>query len=120
MKRFKFWAAFTAMSGVAVMAAADIVSSPAARTNTVPGSISPPAKPRFSAPNLVPRTAPVDVNEVRALPPGVYLTKPYTCMLMVPGAVDDGIFQHHPPLPNPPMPILRPDLKLVPLGRPDK
>lgn len=120
MKRFNFWAGFTAMSGVAVVAVAEIVSSRTTQTNTLPGSVPPPARHRCSGPDSVPRMAPVDVNAVRAMPPGVYLTKPYTCMLMVPGGVDDGIFQHHPPLPNPPMQILRPDLKLVPLGWPGR
>jgi hypothetical protein len=55
-------------------------------------------------------------------PPGVYLTKPCTSMLMVPGPQpDDGCMNRWmAPIPAAPMPVLRPDLKTVPLGRTDE
>jgi hypothetical protein len=52
-------------------------------------------------------------------PPGVYLTKPYTCLLMVPGPQHDDCCMNRwtAPVPAAPLPVLRPDLKTVPLGR---
>jgi len=54
------------------------------------------------------------------LPPGIYLTKPYTCILMVPGPQHDDGCMNRWTAPTEPMPVLRPDLKTVPLGRHDQ
>jgi hypothetical protein len=59
---------------------------------------------------------PPGLEDAIELRPGIYLTKPYTSMVKVPGAHPDDMIQRPPRLPEPPMRIIRPDLKTVPLG----
>jgi hypothetical protein len=47
--------------------------------------------------------------------PGVYSTEPYTCIVIVPVAHPDDQSVIHPPEPAPNMPVLKPDLRFVPL-----
>jgi hypothetical protein len=51
------------------------------------------------------------------LPPGVYKTVPYSCIVIVPGSEVDpgGVIKRA--MPNPTMPILKPDLQFVPRSR---
>jgi hypothetical protein len=68
------------------------------------------------ASNSLPPLVWQDVTEVSSLPAGVYLTRPYTCMVKVPGGHPDDTCLHDQFKPTEPMPVLRPDLKTVPLG----
>jgi hypothetical protein len=46
--------------------------------------------------------------------PGIYLSEPYACIVVVPGAqADDGALIP-PPEQVPPMPVVRPELRWVP------
>jgi len=47
--------------------------------------------------------------------PGVYKTEPYTCIVIVPAGHSDDKSVIHPPDPGPNMPVLKPDLRFVPL-----
>ena len=47
--------------------------------------------------------------------PGVYRTEPYTCIVIVPGGHADDKSVIHPAEPGPNMPVLKPDLRFVPL-----
>jgi hypothetical protein len=66
------------------------------------------------APHCTPRGSGEQLAQPRPLAPGVYLTKPYTCMVMVPGRQADdcmaGKVESHPC-----MPTSRPGLQFVPL-----
>jgi hypothetical protein len=104
---------------VALAALAEITKAP-------PRSFTLPPPPLFTnsilpGTNELPRLETKNLDGFSSLPPGVYLTKPYTCMVKVPGEVHDNIAEHHVTVPtNYTMPVLHPDLKAVPLGRPDK
>lgn len=47
--------------------------------------------------------------------PGVYKTEPYTCILVVPGGHPDDHSVIHAPEPSPNIPVLKPELRFVPL-----
>jgi len=49
------------------------------------------------------------------LAPGVYKTEPYTCIVIVPGEHPDDQSIMHPPETVPNMPMLKPDLRFVPV-----
>lgn len=49
------------------------------------------------------------------LAPGVYKTEPYTCIVIVPGEHPDDRMAIHPPDPAPNMPVLKPDLRFIPV-----
>jgi hypothetical protein len=117
MKRLPLCVAFAALFVVVLAGFAQIASSPAARTNSLPDLAGFPTNRLFSGPAFTPRRVWRDGDETAILPPGVYLTKPYTCMVKVPGATHDEMCQNPPPAPNLPMQILQPDLNSVPLGR---
>ena len=53
------------------------------------------------------------------LAPGVYKTLPYTCIVVVPGPCPDDGMIVSPPGIHDPMPIIRPDLQFIPIGRPE-
>jgi len=119
MKRFQLWPALTALSVMALTVFAEITRVP-------PGMLKLPPPPLYtnsilSNTNELPRMKIKNLDDFSSLPPGVYLTKPYTCMVKVPGAMHDDIAVHRATVPtNSTMPVLRPKLKAVPLGRPGK
>ena len=91
-------------------------------------SKAPPGAPKYSPPvfsqpilpgtNNPPSAEVKNTDDFSALPPGVYRTKPYAGMVKVPEAVHDDIAQRNvPPFTNS-MPVVRPELKPVPLGPP--
>ena len=49
------------------------------------------------------------------LAPGIYETEPYTCIIIVPGEHPDDRMAIHPPDPAPNMPVLKPDLRFIPV-----
>lgn len=70
--------------------------------------------------NELPRLSARKLNDFSSLPPGVYLTKPYTCMVKVPGSTHDDIAVRKAIVPTNSMPVLRPNLKAVPPAQPNK
>jgi hypothetical protein len=117
MKRLPLCLAFAALFGVVQAAFAQIASSPAAWTNGLPDRAGFSTNRLFSRPDSTPQRIWRDGDEAAIRPPGIYVTKPYACMVKSPDATYDDICQNPPPVPNQPMQILRPDLKFVPLGR---
>jgi len=117
MKRFQFCPALTALSVMALTAFAEI-------TRVAPGTFKLPPPPLYTnsilpGTNELPRLNIKNLGDFSSLPPGVYLTKPYTCMVKVPGATHDDIAVRKVTVPtNSTMPVLRPDLKAVPPGHP--
>lgn len=116
MKRFKLWTAFTVPLGIGLMGLAEITSVP-------PGKFKIPPPPLFTnsilpGTNELPHLKMKTLDDFSTLPPGVYLTKPYTCMVKVPDSVHDDIAVRRVTVPTNSMPVLRPKLKAVPLGHP--
>jgi hypothetical protein len=116
MKPVKYWGIFTALFVIAAAAVAPVTISPPAGTNRSPDSALISTKPVSIMSGSMPRMVCKSIEDEPSLPPGVYVTKPYACMILVPGTSQDEIFQSHRPLLNPPMPVIRPDIKIVPLG----
>lgn len=104
----------------ALTAAAEIGVQPTAPSTNHPGLGFTNTNRILIASNDLPKLVLKDAAD--APPPGLYLTRPYTCMLMVPGAQHDDCCMNRwtTPMPTSPMPVLRPDLKTVPLGRSDE
>ncbi len=118
MKRFKLWTAFTVLFGIGLMVFAEITSVP-------PGMFKIPPPRLFTnsilpGTNELPRLKTKNLDDFPFLPPGVYLTRPYTCMVKVPGAIPDDIAVRKLTVPTNSMPVLRPELKAVPLGQPGR
>src|SRR5215471_6599865 len=62
------------------------------------------------------RAQPRDSRPSSSAPlPGVYKTEPYACIVIVPGGHPDDQSVIHPPDPAPNMPVLKPELRFVPL-----
>lgn len=85
-------------------------ANPSASTNKLTAKLFPsfPQAQRFvvAGTNLLSTPQP--------LKPGVYLSEPYSCIVIVPGAqADDGALIP-PAEPVPPIPVVRPELRLVP------
>lgn len=74
----------------------------------VPGETSSPPK---STPQVIVRKE----MQLRSLPPGSYLTLPYAGILIVPAADLDNEFVLKIPPMDFPMPILKPELQVIPL-----
>lgn len=92
-------------------------------TKMPPGMFNIPPPPLFTNSILrstheLPRLKTENLKDFSSLPPGVYLTEPYTCMVMKPGAMHDDIMVGKVTAPTNSMPIIRPKLKAVPLGQP--
>jgi hypothetical protein len=103
--------------GSSLLATAEICTN----NPTAPFTNWPAARLTFTnrllmASNSLPPLAWQDVTEVSSLPTGVYLTRPYTCMIKMLGGQPDDTCLHDQVKPTEPMPVLRPDLKTVPLG----
>jgi hypothetical protein len=62
------------------------------------------------SPNLEFKTLP----EIPGSSPGVYVTRPYSMMVLVPGAHPDDILIHPRPAPNPTIRIIKPEMEMVP------
>jgi hypothetical protein len=62
------------------------------------------------SPNLEFKTLP----EISGSSPGVYVTRPYSMMVKVPGAQPDDISIHPPTAPHPALRIIKPEMQLVP------
>jgi hypothetical protein len=115
MRPVKFWGICTARFVIAAVAVAPVTISPPAGINRSPGSVLIFTKPVSIMSGSMPRTVWKNIEDAPSLPPGVYVTKPYVCMILVPGASRDDISQNRQPSLNPPMPVIRPDIKIVPL-----
>jgi len=59
-------------------------------------------------------------DDFSALPPGIYVTEPYACMVKVPGAVRDNITRQDVPVLTNSMPEIRPELRPVPAPGPSR
>lgn len=60
------------------------------------------------------------LDEFTTLPPGVYRTTPYACLVKVPGNVRDDIARHESTAHSNVMPVLRPELRPLPPAMPPK
>jgi hypothetical protein len=116
MKRLQSWPAFALLLfGIGLVAFAEIAKAP-------PGTFKIPSPPLFTnsilpGANELPRLQTKNLDDIASLPPGVYLTKPYTCMVMKPGAMHDDSALKNLTVPTNSMPVLRPEMKAVPLGQ---
>ena len=83
-----------------------------------PGArLSPPAVPPAGVTNLhwILRPNPVVVPSApSAVPPGVYRTAPYNCIVVIPGPQLDDKCIVNPGGGNDPMPVIKPDLQFIP------
>ena len=70
--------------------------------------------------NSVPYLEMKNSSEIPSSPPGVYRTKPFSCMVRVPGPMHDDISMFPQSRPEPPIRIIRPELQTVPLGQHDQ
>jgi hypothetical protein len=118
MKPFQFQSACAVFFVIGSAANAEITRVP-------PGALKIPPPPLFTnsilpGTNELPRLSARKLDGFPFLPPGVYLTKPYTCMVKVPGSTHDDIAVRKAIVPTNSMPVLRPNLKAVPLGQPNK
>ena len=108
MKLVRFFAASCVLLVVALATFAEITKVP-------PGSFKLP--PPLFTNSILPQKSelpPLPVkklDEFSSLPPGVYVTEPYACMVKIPGASGDDIARLNRPLPTNAMPILRPELR---------
>ena len=93
-----------------------------------PGPVKIPPPPMFTNPiiintnsatgsNAVPNLEIKRPDEVPFSPPGIYLTRPFSMMLRVPGPAHDDIMVFPQNQPEPPIRIIRPKLKTMPLGQ---
>ena len=86
-----------------------------------PGARLPPsAVPPTGLTNLywILRSNPIVVSSAPPIiPPGVYKTAPYSCIVVVPGPQLDDKCIVNPGGGNSPMPIIKPDLRFIPLGQ---
>ncbi len=118
MKRFQFQSACAVLFVAGSATNAEITKAPTGTFKIPPpllftNSILPGTNER-------PRLSARKPDDFSSLPPGVYLTKPYTCMVKVPGSIHDDIAVRKVTAPTNSMPIIRPHLKAVPLGQPGK
>ena len=81
----------------------------------------PPARqPQFRIQTLgLTNRAPSVVSPTR-VPPGVYRTAPYSCIVVVPGPNLDDRFIVNPGGGSLSMPTIKPDLRFIPLNPPQK
>ncbi len=109
MKPVKFFAASCVLLLAALAALAEIAKAP-------PGSFKLVPPPLFTN-SILPQKSelpslPVKkLDEFSSLPPGVYVTEPYACMVKIPGATGDDIARLNRLLPTNAMPIFRPELR---------
>jgi hypothetical protein len=78
-------------------------------TNAITGS--------NSGSNSVPHLEIKRPNEIPSSSPGIYLTKPFSMMMRVPGPMHDDVMMFPQNQPEPPIRIIRPELKTIPLSR---
>jgi hypothetical protein len=85
-----------------------------------PGArLHPPAVPPTGLTNLywILRSNPIVVPAAPPIiPPGVYKTTPYSCIVVVPGPHPDDKCIVNPGSGNSPMPIIKPDVRFIPWG----
>jgi hypothetical protein len=75
----------------------------------------PPAnKPEFKAQILPPPAGPISPSVPATVPPGVYRTVPYSCIVVVPGLHPDDRCIVRPPDVDSSMPIIKPELQFIP------
>ncbi len=109
MKLVKYFAAACALFVVALTTLGEITKAP-------PGSFKLLPPPLFTN-SILPQKSELPALPVKkpddfsSLPPGVYVTEPYACMVKIPGAAGDDIARLNQPLPTNGMPILRPELR---------
>lgn len=65
--------------------------------------------------NSVPNLEVKSLSEIPFSPPGVYRTEPFSCMVRVPGPMHDDVSMFPQGTPEPPIRIIRPELKAIPL-----
>ncbi len=93
-----------------------------------PGPVKIPTPPMFTnsiiinsnsiaGSNAVPNLEIKRPDEIPFSTPGVYRIKPFSLMMRVPGPAHDDIMMFPQNQPEPPMRIIRPELKTVPLGQ---
>ena len=95
----------------------ETVGIPLARTNVLMPLLASDGQPQFEAQNLPQPKHPQPPAAPGQLPPGVYKTLPYTCIVVVPGPHLDEWFFVTPPGGECPMPIIRPDVQFIPFGQ---
>jgi hypothetical protein len=54
-------------------------------------------------------------TDLKVPAPGVYKTEPYACIVIVPGEHPDDKCVIHPPEPVPNMPVVKPELRFIPV-----
>jgi len=95
-------------------------SNPAFRIQPLPPGhrSSPPAVPPTGVTNLYWNLRSNHIarpSAPSAIPPGVYRTFPYSCIVVVPGPHPDDLYIVNPGGGNDPMPIIKPELQFIPL-----
>jgi len=112
MKLMKSFAATCGLLSLALVGLSDITKAP-------PGAIKLVTPPLFTN-SILPEKRELALPQVKnrddfsALPPGVYVTEPYACMVKVPEAVYDNITRQNAPVLTNTMPVIRPELRPAP------
>jgi hypothetical protein len=95
--------------------ASDVVPIPLARTNLLFPLFASGWQPQFEVPSITQPNPPRPLASSDQLPGGVYKTATYTCIVLVPGPHPDDRAIVSPSSGDYRMPILRPNLHLIPL-----
>ena len=95
----------------------DVAAIPLARTNLLTPLFASGGQPQFEIPSVPQHTRPHSPAPPGQLPPGVYKTAPYTCIILVPGPCPDDRAVVSPRGGDSSMPIIRPDLHFIPIDR---
>jgi hypothetical protein len=87
---------------------------PFAGSNWLFRALPPASKPEFKAQILPPPAGPISPSAPATVPPGVYRTVPYSCIVVVPGPHPDDRCIVRPPDVDSSMPIIKPELQFIP------
>ena len=77
-------------------------------------ALPPGHKPEFKIQSLPPSARPISPSAPAALPPGVYRTVPYSCIVVVPGPHPDDRCIVRPGGGDSSMPVVKPELRFIP------
>jgi hypothetical protein len=94
----------------------NVILIPPLAGNSLLPLVPPPPKPQFKHQTLPPTPRLRSQAAPAIIPPGVYRTAPYSCIVVVPGPQLDDKCIVNPGGGNDPMPIIKPDLQFIPWG----
>jgi hypothetical protein len=92
----------------------NILAVPIAGSNWLFRTLPPANKPEFKSQTLPPPVGPISPSAPATVPPGVYRTVPYSCIVVVPGPHPDDRCIVRPPDVDFSMPIIKPELQFIP------